>query len=152
MPPDDAQPVPKWEPITEPQSVFRFVQHDSPEHPDFVSNFVCDADNPNQKAFEDEHPDYRLGMSVFATEEQARVVWATIAANLQARASPKNKRRNRPPRLKVGHYIAELALTPANGFELAGPPDDRGHMTLKGPAEALAAATQNVYPAARESA
>jgi hypothetical protein len=150
MPPNESQPPPNWEPVEEPRTIFRFVQHDSQNHPDFASNFIPDAENPNQQALEDEHPDFRLGMSVFASCRQAKAVWAGIVAKVEAAASSRNKRRNRPLKIKVGHYIAEVLLAPGHGFELAGPPDERGHMTLKGPAQALAAATRNVYPAARD--
>jgi hypothetical protein len=141
---------PNWQPITETRVVHRFVQHDSIDHPDFASNFSADKDNPDKRPLDDEHPEHRLGMSVFDTEEQCRDVWAGILKKLRDGASERNKRRNRVPRVKVGHHIADVELRPGEGFEIAGPPDERGHMTLRGEKEKLAAATTRVYPAARE--
>lgn len=141
---------PDWQPVGETRVVRRFVKHDSADHPDFAANFVPDKDNPDKQPLDDEHPDHRLGMSVFDTEEQCRDVWAAIVKKLRDSASPKNKRRDRTPKVKVGHYIADIELRPGEGFEIAGPPDKRGHMTLRGPQEKLAAATIRVYPAARE--
>jgi hypothetical protein len=142
---------PDWQPVGETRIVHRFVKHDSADHPDFASNFLPDADNPNKQGVdENEHPDHRLGMSVFDTEQQCRAVWAGIVKKLQDGASKKNKRRNRTPKVKLGEYIAEIELTSGVGFEIAGPPDERGHMTLRGPQDKLAAATIRVYPARKE--
>lgn len=144
---------PDWQPVDETRVVRRFVKHDSADHPDFASNFLPDAENPDKVPVdEDEHPDHRLGMSVFDTEEQCRAIWEGIVKKLRDGASRKNKRRNRPPKVKLGEYIADIELTPGEGFELAGPPDERGHLTLRGSRDKLAAATINVYPARKEEA
>jgi len=151
MPPEptDLQP-PEWKPVREPKTVFRYVKHDSADHPDFVQNFLPDRDNPDKNRVDPlEHPDYSLGMSVFATESQARDNWSEVFRKLSEGSSKRNKRRKRTPRLKMGDFIAEVELVPDAGFELAGPPDRRGHMTLRGDCHRLAKATKRVYPAAR---
>jgi hypothetical protein len=151
MPPQPLDPPPpKWEPVRSRTVVFRYVQHDHRNHPEFAMNFLADRDNPDKKRVDPlEHPDFRLGMSVFATEDQARENWAEVFKKLSASGSDRNKRRKREPRLKMGHFIAEVELVPGQGFELAGPADKRGHLTLKGDPEHLAGATKCVYPAAR---
>jgi hypothetical protein len=141
---------PNWQPVSEPRTVRRFVQHDSPEHPDFAMNFRSDEE-AEKPPLRDEHPDHRLGMSVYDTEEHARAIWAGIAEKVRERASARNKRRGKAPKLRIGDYIADVELQPGNGFELAGPPDERGHMTLRGNKDRLAVATKRVYAAHRDA-
>jgi hypothetical protein len=153
MPSQPPEPLPpKWEPVRERTIVFRYVQHDRADHSEFATNFLADRDNLDKKRIDPlEHPDFRLGMSVFATEAKARDNWAEVFKKLSESGSDRNKRRKRAPKLKMGHFIAEVELVPGRGFEFAGPPDRRGHLTLKGDPERLVQATKDVYPAARSS-
>ena len=151
MPPDEiAEPAPPvWQPVTEPQLVFRFLKQPNQDAEDFADQFL--ADDKGKKAVEGEHPDLRTGMSAFASEVAARKRWADLkAAALKQRSEKSARRQKTKPRrfkMSIGDYIGEVLLVPGEGFEIAGPADVDGHLTIRGDKDRLAARVLDIYPA-----
>jgi hypothetical protein len=137
---------PRWQPITEPWIVFRFVKDADPNADGFAENFASDQER-GKSPLPDEHPDLLSGMSAFASEEKARRRWTTIRSNALRRQSERNKRRQRPLRMSVGDYIAEVELVPNEGFEIIDLSEPDGHLTIRGDKHQLAARVVRVYPA-----
>lgn len=130
----------------QPQIVFRFVKHADPTADGFADNFMSDEERGKQSA-PDEHPDLLTGMSAFVSEAKARKRWAEIKGAALKKRSERNKRRQRPFRMSVGDYIAEVVLGPGDGVEVVDPRDVDGHLTIRGDKDVLAARVARVYPA-----
>jgi hypothetical protein len=137
---------PNWQPVLKTLIVFRFVKEDSLGSPHLADSFLSDS-ACKKKLLPDEHPDIQRGMSVFDSLEHARSAWAEIYEMVASRASSRNKRRKRPVRINVGHFVAEVELKPGADFQIVGPPDERGHLTIQGNEQELAEATIRIYPA-----
>ncbi len=142
MPPEQ----PNWQSVTEPRIVFRFVKHDDPSADGFADNFASDEERGKSPGL-DEHPDLLTGMSAFVSEEKARKRWAEIKGAALKKRSERNKRRQRPLRMTVGDYIAEVVLGPGDGVEFVDLGDTDGHLTIRGDKDRLAARVARVYPA-----
>jgi hypothetical protein len=142
VPPDP----PNWEPVREPKLVYRFVKQSDPGAEGFSDNFMSDEER-GKTPVPDEHPDLLTGMSAFISEEKARKRWAEIKAEALKKRSERNRRRQRPLRMSVGDYIAEVLLGPGGDFEVVdtGAPD--GHLTIRGDKDQLADRVRRVYPA-----
>lgn len=80
-------------------------------------------------------------MSAFKSLGAAREVWKVIRQAAESRGQE----------IKAGHFVAEVVLTPGDGFDIEdlGEPDE--HVTIWGSADALAAAVTDVYPASTSS-
>jgi hypothetical protein len=152
MPPDDElEPdPPEWEPITEPRTVYRFLQGPVATPEDFRS----DGERGKTVA-RGEHPELLTGMSVFVSEETARKRWADVKDDALRKQREKETERDalrkkanpRRFRLSIGDHIAEVVLGPGAGIEIAGPADVGGHLTIRGSKDGLATRVADVYPA-----
>lgn len=146
MAPADPSEAPNWQPIVEPRLVFRFLRQPDRAAADFVENFASDADRGKQ-ATHDEHPEWLTGMSAFVSEHKARARWAELKASALKKRSERNARRQRPFRMSIGDYIAEVLLGPGEGFEIVDDDDPQGHLTIRGDKHQLAARVADIYPA-----
>ena len=83
------------------------------------------------------YPELLEGMSVFGSHGAAQTRWETIRQAAERRGQ----------QVRVGYFIAEVALVPDEGFEIEdlGEPDE--HLTVWGDADKLAAAVRRIYPA-----
>ncbi len=144
MPPDELlEPEPpNWEPVVGPRIVFRFLKQPEPSPDDFMS----DGERGKQLV-PGEHPDILTGVSAFASEAKARQRWVEIREGALKKRSERNKRRQRPLRLSVGDYIAEVLLAPSEGFEIVDLGASDGHLTIRGDKTRLAARVARVYAA-----
>lgn len=137
---------PPWQPIAEPKVVFRFVKHADPNDDNLSDDFASDQER-NKSPLPDEHPELLTGMSAFDSEAHARKRWAELRSFALRKRSERNKRRQRPFRMSVGDYIAEVELVPDEGFEIVDLGDPDGHLTIRGDKHRLAARVSRVYPA-----
>jgi hypothetical protein len=137
---------PPWQPISEPRIVYRFVKNESLTDDGFSDNFASDEER-GKSSLPDEHPELLSGMSAFDTEAHARKRWAELRASALRRRSERNKRRQRPFRMSVGDYIAEVELVGNEGFEIVDLGEPDGHLTIRGDKRRLAAHVNRVYAA-----
>lgn len=142
MPP---QP-PKWEPVVEPRLVFRLLRQPDRTADDFADNFMSDGER-GKALHDDEHPDLQTGMSVFASEAAARARYTAVRNEALKNRSDRNRRRNRPIKMRIGEHIGEVLLAPREGFEIVDDGDPEGHLTLRGDKDRLAARVAQIYPA-----
>jgi hypothetical protein len=105
-------------------------------------NFETDAER-GLTPLPGEHPDYMLGQSAYDSLENARAAWARFYE------SRVERNKGKPVQMRVGHFIAELELDPADGIEIDAPLDaePRGHVWIKGDKHRLAASFVEIYAA-----
>jgi multidrug efflux pump subunit AcrA (membrane-fusion protein) len=79
------------------------------------------------------------GMSAYRTLELAQERWADFAAVAQQRGE----------KVRVGEYVARIALEPGGGFSYQDTGREDGHIVLFGDPDSLASAVVEIVPAQR---
>lgn len=129
-------------PIEDTRIVYRVVGTSSKD-PRVLGKFLGpDSADPTKKpdSRELKFPELQEGMSVYRSEEHARIRWAGMRKNADQFGDDK---------VRQGEYLAELELTPGEGFDVEDRRKRDGHLTIWGDPLKLAATVRRVFPAER---
>jgi hypothetical protein len=141
---------PRWERVTEPRVIYRFLQESVPTAEDFRTDGERGKTVTNS-----EHRDLLTGMSVFDSLVAARERWAQVKDDAlkkqrekeTEKASSKKRVRPRPFRMSIGMFIGAVVVGPGIDVEIVDIGDPGGHLTMRAPKDDLAARVVDVYPA-----
>jgi hypothetical protein len=125
-------------PVSEEMTAYRFVHVESVDDPAPVEDFLSDRETGKRPlAREKAYPELQDGMSMYGSLEAARAVWQDVYEAVTARGQE----------VRLGDYVAEVVLTPGNGYDYEdlGEPDE--HLTIWGDPASLADAVDRIYPA-----
>ena len=123
-------------------TAYRFVHVETVDDPPPVEDFLSDRETGKRPLDREKvYPELRDGMSMYGSLDAARAVWRDVLEAATARGQA----------VRMGYHVAEVVLTPGNGYDYEdlGEPDE--HLTIWGDPAALAGAVARIYPAATPS-
>lgn len=117
--------------------MYRFVRVGDLDDPLLREDFLSDREKGMVPLFKREkrYPERFDGMSAYGSREAAVRRWM--------RSREIAKERNQE--MTIGAYVAEVELTPGEGFEIEDLEDPEGHLTIWGHPDRLATATRRIY-------
>src|SRR5258705_1167033 len=131
------------DPVEERRFVYRVVDKGTLDDlGELASCFLPDKDDPDKEPDERElkYPILQEGLSVYSTEDLARLRWAGMRKNATHRGEEK---------VHQGEFLAEIELTPGEGFFLEDRKKRDGHLTIWGDSLKLAGAVRRIFLAER---
>lgn len=122
--------------VDAPRVVYRFVHVEAIDDPRLREQFLSDRENGMTPFFrrEKRYPEILDGMSAYRSLDEAAVRWEQCRAIAE--------RRNEP--IQVGNFIAEVELSPDQGFAVEDLEEEDGHLTIWGDPDRLAGATRRI--------